>query len=126
MSCKKINIGKGKVCIGDMKHQIFVIAKAIETLPIGYTIDFSNQTEIFAAIQTIKGTPIWDGTNVKQELTHIFYIWYGIAEVQKNYTILFNNKYYKVEDAEDLNEEHIYLKITTVERGLTANKANWA
>lgn len=124
--CTKIVNNKRLVCIGAMKHSIAIIARAIETLSVGYTMDFSNTTTVFAAIKTKKGTPVFNGVNIEQELTHVYYIRAGYVTVENNYTIFFNNKYYKVIDFEDMEEEHRFIGIISVERGLSSNKANWA
>jgi len=124
--CKRISPKKRLICIGSMKHPISIIDREIETLSEGYTMDFSNSTSVLAAIETRNGTPVFNGVNIEQELTHIFYIRYGESTVENNYTILFNNKYYRVIDFENLEEENRFLKITTIERGDIAKKANWA
>lgn len=123
--CKRIVNEKRLVCIGAMKHQITIIRRAIDPEDIGYTQDLTDTVTLQAAIKTKRGLPIFNGTNVDVEQTHEFYIRFGITEVEKNYTVLFDDRYFNVELVEPMDEEKRFMRIITIERGTTSNEANW-
>jgi len=113
------------VCIGSMKFPIQIINSEINPEAIGFTINFDDFVTTYAAIQTRTGVETFDGSNISHNLTHIFYIRYGI-EVEALYHIRYNEKFYIVMDVEDMGEEKRFLKLTTTERGVTINKASWS
>lgn len=125
MACRKISKKADKVCIGDLKKSIKIINRAIEPADVSHTMDFTDFVSAYARIDTTKGNPFFNGVNIEDFPSHVFYIRYGFT-VEKNYTLEYASNYYNVLDVENLNEENRFLKISCVKNGPKSNQANWA
>jgi len=121
---KQIYPNYTKVCIGALKYPIRIIDSEIEPTARGFTINLDDYISTYAAIETTTGVQGFDGVNVVSVTTHVFYIRYGVT-VEPRYNIYYNNKYYIVLSVENMNEQRLFLKLTTTERGMTEKKASW-
>lgn len=125
MGCGKIKRKADKICIGDLKKQIKIINRKIETAAVSHTMNFDEFVTVRARIDTRRGGAFFNGVNTEDAPTHYFYVRFGV-EVEKNYTIEFNSNYYIVSDVENLNEESRFLKISATKNGTKDNGANFA
>lgn len=123
--CKRISLTKKKVCIGDLKKRIKVQIRSI--VPPEGSVDYSQNTidlkEVWAAIQTSKGSEIFDGTNVIGVATHFFYI-RKIDSVTFENFIEYNDKKYRILDAQNIDEDNSFMLLRCTERGDKSKNSN--
>ena len=122
--CKRINITKKKVCIGDLKRRIKVqIRTIVPPDEIDYSQQITDLKEVWAAIQTSKGSEIFDGTNVIGVATHFFYI-RKIDNVTFENFVEYNNEKYRILDAQNLDEDDLFLVLRCTKRGDKTKNSN--
>ena len=123
-TCRRVRFDKRKICAGDLRHEISIIDRQIEPDVAGYAMDFTNGIQTRAAIKTRTDVLNFDGTNTGTAVTHDFYIRKG-KTVQRNFTILFDSRYFMVVGIEQLDEDRMFMRITTQEAGTTSNQSNY-
>ncbi len=122
--CKRVNITKKKVCIGDLKKKVKVQVRSIVA---GDGVDYSQNIvdlkEVWAAIQTSRGSEIFDGTNIIGVATHFFYI-RKINNVTFENFVEYNSKKYRILDVQNLDEDDLFLVLRCTERGDQTKDSN--
>ena len=128
MACRKIRIPNRKICPGDMNARITIQSRAI-TAPSASGSDlietFATTNTVWAAIKTVQGVEIFDGSNVVAIATHYFYIRY-ISGLTAESWIQYNSKYYDIIDIQNLEERDEFMLLRCSERGTTSNLSNQA
>lgn len=123
--CKRIQINRTKVCIGDMRLRITLHTRSIVGLSDGVDFDetLSDATEVWAALQTIKGEDIFDGTNVVGTVTHNFFI-RAIDALTAETWLEYNSEYYDVLDIQNYEERGLFMVLRCSVRGDTTKETN--
>jgi len=91
----------------------------------GSTIEYTAVYSGYAHIKT-KATRNFDnGVNISDTPTTIFTIrWLSSFDVTLSYWVLFKERYFKIRNIENKNEEDKYIKFTSIERGSKDIKVN--
>lgn len=122
--CKRINITKKKICIGDLKKRVIVQTRAIVPPEgVDYSQLITDLKTVWAAIQTSKGSEIFDGTNVIGVATHFFYI-RKIDNVTFENFVEYNSKEYRILDVQNVDEDDLFLLLRCTERGIKTKDSN--
>lgn len=128
MGCKTIKAGSTKVCIGDMRHKIKINIRTL-TPPIEDSVDFgetlSSEKEVWAALETSKGTEVFDGTNLVGVATHLFYIRALSGQTAESW-VEFKGSYYRILDVQNYGERDRFQVLRCVLRGDTSLPVNLA
>jgi len=125
MICKRVNIYKKNICIGDLNKQIQIDIKSL-TAPetnFDYGQSFSGTKTVWAAVQTTNGVEIFDGVNIVGTASHLFYIRYDSDITFANY-LEYSNEKYKILETENLNQRNEFLLLKCVLRGNESYEAN--
>lgn len=123
--CKKIKINRTQVCIGDMNRRITLHIRSITGLSDGVDFDetLSDSTVVWAALQTIKGEDIFDGTNVIGTATHNFFV-RAISTLTAETWLEYNGEYYDVLDIQNYEERNLFMVLRCSVRGDTSKETN--
>lgn len=126
MSYKQIDFPKKIICAGDLNRKITIETREITSpTSVDYTQTFTTKSNVWSAIKTKSpGVEIFDGVNVKGTATHFFYIRY-ISNVTFEDMVEHNNKYYRILQVENLNEDNLFQVLICCERGDNTQEANW-
>ena len=99
MKCETVPIKSRKICYGDLNKKIKLQMRSLtepdDAGEYDYTQEFSNERTVWAAVQTISGKDIFDGTNVIGTATHVFYIKY-ISELTSEDMIEWQSEKYRI------------------------------
>ena len=132
-TCGKIHRKKRRLCIGSMDEQITLEVRSIQS-PWVSSVDadgvdlgesFTNQRLVWAAVNTTRGWQTFDGTNIANAVTHLFYIRY-IPNVTFEDWILYKGERYDIVDVENLDERNEFYVLRANKRGddtIEVNKA---
>jgi SPP1 family predicted phage head-tail adaptor len=125
MKCGSVKQDMRLQAVGDMRHLIYLRNRSIEMgADNGVNFDeiFTANTAIWAKVKSVRGKMIFSGTNVQHEITHEMYIWY-VAALERDITsdiyVEYDGEYYDILDVEDLDERHIFMKLSCALRGET-------
>ena len=125
-SCLPIVGRLRQVCSGDLDRLITLQIRNIE-IPIvdmvDYTLLFTPITDIWAMVETKKGTTIFDGTNTERIVDATFYIPF-IPDITAECWILYEGIRYDIIRVEDLDLRHDFLALYTTTRGIDTNSVN--
>jgi hypothetical protein len=130
--CNKKRFKKTQLCRGDLRHRIQIVSRALQ--PANY-----NQTEpqelitvlytVSAGIETLRGTSKFDGVNIDQKATHLFYIIYSSRyenlEHGNNF-VKHRGKLYRLLNTTEFNEDRQFFILQCTERGDETLEANQA
>lgn len=127
MSCKRIEIPRRGVCIGDLNKLIKLVRRDIagEQTNVYVKENFTDYAEVWAGVKTIKGKQVFDGVNLLGVATHEFYINYD-ANVDRDYWVEYDGNYFENMEVEDLDERHEFLVIRAKITAPKTVKAGWA
>lgn len=122
MSCRKVNLDKRKVCIGDLRYQIVIHNRAIAGVQNGvdFTESLTNAQTVWAGVKTVRGHDVFDGTNLVGVATHLFYIRY--IDITAESWVEFNGRYYRILGIQNLEEDDEFIELQCNLRG-DKNKA---
>lgn len=109
------------ICAGDLNKRITIYNRTI-TPPSGDSVDYSEvfsvPVTVYAMVETIKGTQLFDGTNLTYQSTHRFTIRYQKnLEIDIQKWVEYGGKKYKIVDVQNQNELNRFYIITANERG---------
>lgn len=122
--CKRVNITKKKICIGDLKHKVKVQTRVIVPPDdVDYSQLHEDVSEVWAAIQTTKGIEIFDGVNTIGVATHLFYT-RKISNVTFENFVEYKDKKFRIIDVQELDEDDTFLLLRCTERGDKTKNAN--
>ena len=125
MACKIVNItNKTVIKAGDLRYPITIYTRSISTPQnVDFNFDLSNFKVVRAGVNILNSINNVDGTNTNNSITHIFYVRYD-KDATNAYLIKFSDKYYNVENTEDLDGRRNFLKLNTKETGTINNEVN--
>lgn len=116
-TCKRVNITKKKICIGDLKHKVIVQTRAlIPAEGVDYAQEIVDLKSVWAAIQTTKGVEIFDGTNTIGVATHFFYV-RTVANLTFENFVEYKDKKFRILDVQEIDEDDSFLLLRCTERG---------
>lgn len=117
--CIKIRGKRRQLCVGDLDRKIMIQSRAI-VAPVGDLVDYSESfvttIEVWALVQTTRGSQLFDGVEISNPFTHMFYIMF-LADLTFENWILFEDIKYKIQDIEDLDERHEVTLIKAIKKG---------
>lgn len=125
-ACEKIVGRKRQVCAGDLDRLITLQIRNIEAPvfdAVDYSMAFTTINDLWAMVETKKGTTIFDGTNIERIVDATFYIPF-IPDITAESWILFEGIRYDIIRVEDLDLRHDYLALYTTTRGIDTNSVN--
>lgn len=127
--CTTIRSKRRRLCIADLIHEIQVVDRSIVPPDHGetiYTIEFDIETSpvVFASCETPRGIKIFDSTNLEQDVTHRFGVYFDPSYTVENF-VFFKNRFFRILDANNLDERDEWTILSCVERGSEAKAANY-
>jgi len=130
-SCQKIRRKKITHCAASFNKTISILTReqlASVTGSIDSTIDLPAFATVRAKLETTRPVEIFAGTNVKQIETHLFTIRFAlaVATINKNHTIDFNSKFFRIDRIENVDEENRFFNLFCSIRGDITKDANRA
>jgi len=124
--CLPIQNKRRGICAGDLSSLIKIHLRNL-TAP-KTSVDFSEtMTEIietWAMIATSRGSELFDGSNLSNAYTHIFYIRFPPVTLNKDCWVEFNSKHFEIIDIENLDERGEFAAIRCNEKGATSLPVN--
>ena len=133
--CKKIKDKRRVVCIGAMDRKIDIQLR-VQNAPTDNSYDafeqFTTLRNVWAMLETTRGTEFFDGVNVNNAYTHRFYIRFiprtvfGGERLSEQEWVRFNDEYYDIIDVENLDERNEFIILKCRIKGsvnLAANEA---
>lgn len=125
---------KPQCCKTDVISDKYKFNKVIQIQTSTFATGFGTNGETqyttvlttFASIQT-KATRLFDnGVNISTTPTTLFYIRYNASlDLDLSYWILYNNKIFKIDNIENIDEDNEVIKFVAIEKGsvnISANK----
>lgn len=126
MSCKKaVNLKNRRICIGNLNKRIKIQVRNIaanNTNSIGNNEVFTELVEVWAAIETTRGSQLFDGVEISNPFTHKVYIRYIDIDFTK--WIVIDNDRYEIVDVENLEQKNEWLLLMCTLKGDKTKKAN--
>lgn len=126
MSCRVRRFAKEKICLGDLRHQIDLVARQLAGQQPGDWDDTGVTftpfaTGEWAAIETVDGTSRFSGVNIDTRTTHLVYMrhrtdWTDI-EAGNTFIVLADGRRLRVLRAANNDEDGIYDIVQCTERG---------
>lgn len=128
-NCAKIKQKPYKICTGDLSKRITLYVRSI-TDPQGGSVDFGENfttpTNVWAMIETLsKGVEIFDGSNVIDVATHLFYIRY-IPGITFEMYLDYNGRRFRIIDVQNIDEKDETIILRCTERGDNTKPVNWS
>lgn len=126
--CIKIRKKKRELCIGDMRDEIILQDRSITPPDFGatdFTENFISTPPSWALVNTVSGKTYFDDINTEIDITHEIYIRFD-ATVTAETWILFDGRRIDILTTEDLDERHIFMKLTCNDTGESARAASEA
>ena len=128
MSCTNIAIKDRKLCIGNLSERITIQTRSIannNTGTIELSESFTSLVDVWAAVETTRGSQLWDGVSVSNPFTHKFYIRYR-NDIDFNKWVEYKSEKYDIVDVEDFEQENEWLLLMCTRKGLNTKAANYA
>jgi len=128
MDRKSVKIKNRKICIGNMNKRITIQTRSLTTNNIGSieTIEtFTDDIDVWAAIETTRGNQLWDGVEVSNPFTHNIYIRYR-DDINFEKWIKYKDEEYDVVDVEDFEQANDFLLLRCIRKGSKTKEANFA
>ena len=126
MSCGFIRKKKKGICIGDLDKRITIQVRYL-TPPEDSGVDYSQKSldykTVWASLETTRGEQLFDGVNINNAFTHIFYIRYICNVSFENWVEYCGNKY-DIIDTEDYDEKNEFIALRCTKRGAKTSNAN--
>lgn len=117
--CIKLKQRKEQACIASMRFRIKLFLREIEgikTDTVDFGENFINEREVWASLDTTRGTQFFDDNNILKRTTHRFIIRF-IPGVTFEDFVVFKNLRYRVLFVENVQETDTFYKIDCVIRG---------
>ena len=126
--CQRVRFNKRTYCIGDLIHPVTLEARFIQPPgqnSVDYTEQFNPIINTKAAIKTVRGETIFDGSNTERVVTHKFGIRFR-PNITFETWLRMNGVLFDVLDVENLDERNEWFAIRTSKRGIDTQDANLA
>jgi len=128
--CKRIQIDRTSVCLGDYKDIIEILQRDIEAPQLGDYQAMEVLTVVdtpFAGIKTLGGINVgahgvkrFAGVNITDETTHIFLLpfadFYMDIEI-KNHFLRYDGRLFRILSVDNINEDELTIMYQCTERG---------
>lgn len=117
--CSKIRKKKRQICIGDMRDRVIVEDRNLTAPLVGIDASevFSNQSSIFALIETVTGVEFFNSVNQAIDVTHFVYIRFDSSITVEKWLRLENGERLDILQVENLDERNSFLKLRCTNRG---------
>ena len=112
-----------KISIGDLRFKIEIIDKSMvsETCKLDILTPVKKST--YAKIEVVTNPYIIDSTNIESVYTHKFIIRYT-PDIDGRDIVKFDNRFFEIKGAYDIDERKQWTVIKAVERGSADNNRN--
>ena len=115
--CQKIRIKKRQFCVGDLRERITLQDRDIQPPgDINFTEQFTNPLVVSAAVKTLSGVTVFDGTDIERIATHDFTIRFQSGITQEKW-ILWKSERYDILVVEDFDGRNEWLRLRSTVRG---------
>lgn len=128
MGCDAIKIKSRKICIGDLTSRVKLQTRSLTAGNSGSieSIEtFTDIVEVWAAIETTRGSQLWDGVEVSNPFTHKIYIRYR-NDIEFTEWLEYSNEKYDIVDVENLEHKNEWLLLMCTRKGDKTKEANFA
>lgn len=128
MGCKPIKLKSRRICIGNLNSRIKIQTRALTATNTGSieSIEtFTDLVEVWAAIETTRGSQLWNGVEISNPFTHKIYIRYR-SDIDFNEWIEFESEKYDIVDVENLEQKNEWLLLMCIRKGDNTKEANYA
>jgi SPP1 family predicted phage head-tail adaptor len=92
-------------------------------LNVDFNENFTEQRNMAASIETVRGEEVFDGTGTVEEVTHKFVVKYQPNITFENW-VSYKNKRYRIVDVENQNERNRFYIIRATIRGVNTLEVN--
>ncbi len=120
MSRVKIAVNARRVAIGDLRHSVQLLTRAIRAPGLSATNfaeQFTTVARLRAGISTSSGKVFFDGVNTDIPVTHILFLRFRADVDTESWFLLKSGSRVRVLAVENLDEANQWLKLTCTERG---------
>jgi len=127
MGCDRVKIKNRRVCIGDLNIRIKIQTRTLEsnnTATIELVENFTDVVEVWAAVNTTRGSQLFDGSEISNPFTHIFYIRHR-SNIDFEKWIEYKDEKYDIVDVENLDTDDNFLLMKCIKKGTKDNAANF-
>ncbi len=128
MGCRAVKLKSRRVCIGNLNKRIKIQTRALTSNNTGSieTIEtFTDVVEVWAAIETTRGSQLWDGVEVSNPFTHKIYIRYR-DDIDYEKWVEYEDEKYDIVDVENLEQKNEWLLLMCTRKGDNTKEANFA
>ncbi len=128
MGCNPVKFKSRRVCIGDRNERIKIHIRTLTSNNAGSieSIEtFIELVEVWAAVETTRGSQLWNGVEVSNPFTHRMSIRYR-DNIDFNKWIEFRDEYYDIVDVENLEQKNEELFLMCIRKGDNTKEANFA
>ena len=122
--CVKLRRKRRQPCVGDLDTLITLQDRAL-TPPteVDFTELFTENSIVWAMVNTVRGKTAFDEANVERDITHEFTIRFAEGITSETW-VLFEGKRHDIIDTEDLEERHAWLVLRCAKLGPTTQVVN--
>ena len=127
MGCERVNIKNRRVCIGDLNIRVKIQTRTLEsnnTATIELVENFTDVVEVWAAVNTTRGSQLFDGSEISNPFTHNFYIRHR-SDIDFEKWIEYKDEKYDIVDVENLDADDNFLLMKCIKKGTKDNAANF-
>lgn len=117
--CSPIPSEKKGVCVGNLIDWIKIFLPDL-TAPsdgVDFTKPSTDILECWAMVKTSRGSELFDGSNLGNAYTHIFFIQHMPLTINTTHFIEFKDENYKIVDVENFNEHNEFLALKCIKKG---------
>jgi head-tail adaptor len=121
--CRRKRFDEVKICSHDLDKFIRIEARTLAPVKVGQTnpgVTFTLVKEVWSACTTLRGTRRYQGTNIREEATHLWHVRYDpdlLALEHGDNFVRFESRQFKVLEVTQNDEDRYFLIIQATERG---------
>ena len=129
MVCQSIKPNINKVCIANLNKKIKIQFTYSAANNSNATTAFKDIKEVWAMIKTRStigaSNQFVNNVNTSRAISHDFYIrWDSAIDFEKEMWIEYDNKRFKIDTVENIDEADKFVRLSTLERGVKTIEAN--
>jgi SPP1 family predicted phage head-tail adaptor len=132
MVCQSIKPNINKICIANLNKKIkiqFTYSAANNNPNSNATTAFKDIKTVWAMIKTRSTVGVANqfvnNVNTSRAISHDFFIrWDSAIDFEKEMWIEYNNKRFKIDTVENIDEEDKFVRLSSLERGIKTIEAN--
>lgn len=128
MGCKPISLKSRRICVGDLNNRITLQLRTMtgnNYASVENTETFSNIAEVWGAVETTRGSQLWDGAEISNPFTHNVYIRYR-DDVDFTKWLDFGSQKYDIVDVENLEQSNEWLLLRCILKGTNTKAGTYA